>query len=31
MTVAGAIEEVDLAVTPLRELNARLHAADAAP
>jgi glutamate synthase domain-containing protein 3 len=31
MTVAGAIEEVDLAVTPLRELNARLHAADPAP
>jgi glutamate synthase domain-containing protein 3 len=31
VTVAGAIEEVDLAVTPLRELNARLHAADPAP
>ena len=31
MTVAGAIEEVDLAVTPLRELNAALHAADPAP
>ena len=31
MTVAEAVEPVDLAVTPLRELNARLHAADPAP
>ena len=31
MTVAEAVETVDLAVTPLRELNARLHAADPAP
>jgi methylamine---glutamate N-methyltransferase subunit B len=31
MTVAGAIEEVDLTATPLRELNARLHAGDVAP
>jgi len=31
VTVAEAVETVDLAVTPLRELNARLHAADPAP
>ena len=31
MTVAEAVETVDLAVTPLRELNARLHEADPAP
>ena len=31
MTVAEAVETVDLAVTPLRELNARLHAPDPAP
>ena len=31
MTVAEAVETVDLAVTPLRELNARLHAADPGP
>ena len=31
MAVADAIETVDLAVTPLRELNRRLHAADPAP
>jgi glutamate synthase domain-containing protein 3 len=31
MTVAEAVETVDLASTPLRDLNARLHAADVAP
>ena len=31
MAVADAIEAVDLAVTPLRDLNLRLHAKDAAP
>ena len=31
MTVAEAVETVDLAATPLRDLNARLHAADVAP
>ena len=31
MTVTEAIEAVDLAETPLRELNRRLHAADVAP
>jgi methylamine---glutamate N-methyltransferase subunit B len=31
MAVADAIEAVDLAVTPLRELNRRLHDADPAP
>jgi glutamate synthase domain-containing protein 3 len=31
MTVAEAVETVDLAATPLRELNARLHQADLAP
>ena len=31
MTVAEAVETVDLASTPLRDLNARLHAPDVAP
>ena len=31
MTVAEAVETVDLASTPLRDLNARLHAADVGP
>jgi len=31
MTVAEAVETVDLASTPLRDLNARLHAVDVAP
>ena len=31
MTVAEVVETVDLASTPLRDLNARLHAADVAP
>jgi len=31
LTVTEAIEAVDLATTPLRELNRRLHAADVAP